>query len=85
MAKAKKTPVPFSVNGYEPEANTEYQFHRCDWHGHTCLKNRTKRQQKRYRDTCQIDRLIKKYGWVKKYYLVSAWECKEPILKKGVV
>ena len=46
--------MPFLVDGYEPETNTVYQFHRCHWHGHTCLKNRTKRQQKRYKDACRL-------------------------------
>ena len=59
-----------------------YQFHGCHWHGHTCLKNRTKRQQKRYKDTCRIYRLIKNNGWDTKYSLVSTWEYEEPILKK---
>ena len=36
----------------------------------------------RYRDTCQIDRLIKNNGWDTKYNLVLTWECEEPILKK---
>ena len=80
--KGKKTLVPFLVNGYETETNTAYQFHGCHWHGHTCLKNRTKRQQKRYKDTCQIDWLIKNNGWDTKYDLVLIWECEEPILKK---
>ena len=43
MTKAKKP--PFLVDEYEPEINTVYQFHGCHWHGHTCLKNRTKRQE----------------------------------------
>ena len=43
--KGKKTPVLFLVNRYETETNTVYQFDECHWHGHTCLKNRTKRQQ----------------------------------------
>ena len=76
--KGKKTPVHFLVNGYEPETNTVYQFHECHWNGHTCLKNRIKRQQKRYRDTCQIEN----NGSDTKYNLVSTWECEEPILKK---
>ena len=59
------------VDGYEPETNTVYQFHGCHWHGHTCLKDRTKRQQKRYEDTCQIDWLIKNNGWDINYSLVS--------------
>ena len=58
--KVKKTPESFMVDVYEPETNTVYQFHGCHWHRHTCLKNRTKRQQKRYMDACQIDRLVKK-------------------------
>ena len=43
--KGKKTPVLFLVNRYETETNTVYQFDECHWHGHTCLKNRIKRQQ----------------------------------------
>ena len=70
------------VDGYEPETNTVYQFHGCHWHGHTCLKGHAKRQQKRYKDKCQIDWLSKNNGWDTKYNLVSAWECEEPILKK---
>ena len=46
------------------------------------MKSRTKGQQKRYRDTCHIDRLIKNNGWDTKYNFVSTWECEEPILKK---
>ena len=82
MTRAKKEPAFFLVDGYEPETNTVYQFHGCHWHGHTCLKNRTKKQQKRYKDTCQIDRLIENNGWDTKYNLVSTWEWEEPILKK---
>ena len=79
---AKETPVSFLVDGYEPETNTVDQFYGCHWNGHTCLKNRTKRQQKRHKDTCQIDRLIKNNGWDTKYNLVLTWECEEPIFKK---
>ena len=70
MTKAKKTPVPYLVDGYGPKTNTEHQFHGCHWHGHTCLKNRTKRQQKGYKDTYQIDQLIKNNGWDTKYNFV---------------
>ena len=73
----------FLVDGYEPETNTVYQFHGCQWHGHICLKNRTKRQQKKYKDTCQIDWLIKNNGLDTKYNLVSTWECEEPIVMKS--
>ena len=77
-----KTPVPFLVDGYESKTNTVYRFHGCHCHGHTCLKNRTKRSEKRYKDTCQTDWLIKDNGWDTKYNLVSVWECEKPILKK---
>ena len=79
--KGKKTPAPFLLNGYEPETNTVYQFHGCHWHGHTCLKNCTKRQQKIYKDTCQIDCLIKYNGYYTKYNLLLNWKCEKPILK----
>ena len=74
--KKEKEPASFLVDWYESGTNIVYQFHRCHWHGHTCLRNRTKRQQKRYEDTCQIDWLIENNGWDTK------WECKEPIFKK---
>ena len=60
--KDEKEPVHFLVDEYELETNTMYQFHGCHWHGHTCLKDLIKRQQKKYKDTCQIDRLIKNNG-----------------------
>ena len=80
--KGEKEPTSFLVDGYKPETNTVYQFHGRHWHGHTCLKNRTKRQQKRYKDTYQIDWLIENNGWDTKYKLASAWKCEEPMLKK---
>ena len=79
--KGKKTPVTFLTVGYEPETNTVYQLYGCHWHGHTYLNNRTKRQQKRYKVTCQIDWLTKNNGWDTKYNLVSTWECEKPRLK----
>ena len=78
--KGKKEPASSLVDGYNPETNTVYQFHGCHWHGHKYLKNRTKRQQKKYRDTCQIDGLVKDNGWDTKYNLVPTWECEETIL-----
>ena len=60
--KGKKTPAYSSVDGYEPETNTAYQFHGCHWHGHVCIKNRTKRQELRYEDACKIDWLIANNG-----------------------
>ena len=50
--KDEEEPAYFLVDGYEPQTNTVYQFHGCHLHGHTCLKNSTKRQRKRYKDTC---------------------------------
>ena len=58
----KNEPAYFLVDGYEPETNTVYQFDGCHWHGYPCLKDRTKRQQKRYEDTCQTDWLIENNG-----------------------
>ena len=80
--KNKKEPASFFVDGYEPETNTVYQFHGCHWHGHTRLKNRTKRQQKRYEDTRQIDWFIENNGWDTRYNLVSTWGYEEPNIKK---
>ena len=80
--KDEKEPAHLLVDGYEPETDTIYQFHGCQWHGHTCLKDRTKRQKMRYEDTCQIDWLIKNNGWDITYNLASTWKCEEPILKK---
>ena len=53
--KGEKELVSFLVDGLEPEAIAVYQFHGCHWHGQTCPRNRTKRQQKRSKDTYQID------------------------------
>ena len=79
--KGEKEAASFLVDGYEPKTNTVYQFHGCHRHEHICLKDHTRRQQKRYKNTCQIDRLIKNNGWDTKYNLMSTWECEEPILK----
>ena len=58
-----------------------YPFHGCHWYEHACLKNCTKRQQERYKDTSQIDWFIKNNGWDAKYNLVSTWEFEKLILK----
>ena len=50
--RGEKESAHFLVDRYEPETNTVYQFHGCHWHGHTCLKDCIKRQQKRYEDKC---------------------------------
>ena len=49
--KGTKTFAYLSVDGYEPDTNTVYQFHGCYWHGHTCIENRTKTQKLRYKDS----------------------------------
>ena len=46
------------------------------------FKESYKKTTVRYKDTCQIDRLIKNNGWDIKCNLVSTWECEEPILKR---
>ena len=80
--KGVKEPVSFLVDEYEPEINTVYQFHGCHWHGHTCLSGRTRRKQKRYKDTCKINWLIENNGCDTEYNLVSTWECEELIRKR---
>ena len=44
--KDKKELAHLLVDKYELETDTMYQFHGCQWHGHTCLKDRTKRQKR---------------------------------------
>ena len=78
----KKKKKQYIFLSKEPETSTVYQFYGCHWHGHTCLKNRTKRQELRYKNTCQIDWLIKNNGWDTEYNLVSTWDCEKPISKK---
>ena len=77
MTKVKKNRYLFWSMDMIPKLTQCYQFHACHWHGHTCLKNRTRRQQKRYKNTCQIDEHVKNNGWDTKYNLVSTWECGE--------
>ena len=82
MTRTQKKTVYFLVDGYEPETSTVNQFYGCHWHEHTCLKSRTKRQELRYKNACQIDWLIKNNGWDTEYNLVSTWDCEKPISKK---
>ena len=49
--KGEKTRAYYLVDGYEPGRNTVYQFHRCHWHGHTCIKSCKIKQKMRYKDT----------------------------------
>ena len=70
------------VDEYEPETNTVYQFHGCHWHGHTCLRNCTKKQQKRYEDTCQIDWFIENNGEIQNIILCLPGNVKNQYYKK---
>lgn len=60
----------FLVYSYDPDTNTECQFHGCHWHEHTCNENCIDRQNMRYKDTCQVDSSTSINGWDKKYNLV---------------
>ena len=86
-SKGEKDYTTYPVDGYEPETKTVYQFHGCKWHGHACIKDRTKKQRKIYRDTLAIDRLIENNGVDtlthknSKINLVRAWECEKPYKK----
>ena len=86
-SKGERDYTTYPVDGYEPETRTVCQFHGCKWHGHTCIKDRTKKQRKRYRDTLAIDRLIENNGVDSlthknsKFNLVRAWECEKPYKK----
>ena len=72
--KGELTPHCYSVDGYEPETNTVYQYHGCYWHGHTCQKDGTEKQLARYVDTICLDKHIERNN----YNLVVAWECENP-------
>ena len=61
--EGKEKPYFYPVDGYEPETNTVYQYHGCEWHGHTCLENRTNRQKKRYYSTKALDSHIVNNGY----------------------
>ena len=86
-SKGEKDYTTYPVDGYESETRTVYQFHGCKWHGHACIKDRTKKQRKRYRDTLAIDRLIENNGVDtlthknSKINLARAWECEKPYKK----
>lgn len=58
----KKTPAYFSTDGWESETKKVYQFHGCHWHEHICIQNSTVRQERRYKDTWKINRLIESNG-----------------------
>ena len=55
--KGKKMPVSFLVDGYEPE--TMYQFHRCNWHGYKCFKDRQEDNKRDIRIRVRLIGLLK--------------------------
>ena len=57
--KGKKKPVSFLVDGYEPETNTMYQFHRCNWHGYKCFKDRQEDNKRDIRIRVRLIGLLK--------------------------
>ena len=56
------------IDGFEPLSKTVYQFYGCYWHGCECVK--VNRNLKRFKETMEIESLIKKAG----YNLISIWE-----------
>ena len=48
--KGGKLPGYFSIDAYEPETNTVYQFHECHRKRQTCIKTCTIRQKMRYKE-----------------------------------
>ena len=41
--KGEKAYTTYPDDGYEPETRTVFQFRGCKLHGHTCIKDRTKK------------------------------------------
>ena len=87
-SNGEKGYTTYPVDGYEPETRTVYVYVTvCKWHGHTCIKDRTKKQSKRYRDSLAIDRLIENNGVgslthkKSKFNLVRAWEFEKSYMK----
>ena len=72
-----------SVDGYEPESNTIFQYHGCKWHGCPCRKERNSLEEERiaeqrYAKTIELEKKMKEQG----FKIVSVWECEKPELKK---
>ena len=57
--KGKKEPVSFLVDGYETETNTVYQFHRSNWHGYKCFKDRQEDNKRDIRIRVRLIGLLK--------------------------
>lgn len=70
----------YTVDGYDEETNTVYEFQGCFWHGcRTCYPNRTE-PRSRLENRCADDvyRCTQKKLQVlrdKRYNIVEIWEC----------
>ena len=67
-----------SVDGYEPESKTIFQYYGCKWHGCPCQKERNSLDEERYSNTIDLEKKMKE----QMFNLVSVWECEKPELKK---
>ena len=67
-----------SVDGYEPESETIFQYYGCKWHGCPCQKERNSLDEERYSNTIDLEKKMKE----QEFNIVSAWECEKPELKK---
>ena len=67
-----------SVDGYEPESKTIFQYYGCKWHGCPCQKERNSLDEEKYSNTIDLEKKMKE----QMFNLVSVWECEKPELKK---
>ena len=67
-----------SVDGYEPESKTIFQYYGCKWHGCPCQKERNSLDEERYAKTIDLQERMEEQG----FKIVSVWECEKPELKK---
>ena len=45
-----------SVDGYEPESKTIFQYYGCKWHGCPCQKERNSLDEERYSNTIDLEK-----------------------------
>ena len=67
-----------SVDGYEPESKTIFQYYGCKWHRCPCQKERNSLDEERYAKTIDLQERMEDQG----FKIVSVWECEKPELKK---
>ena len=48
-----------SVDGYEPESKTIFQYYGCKWHGCPCQKERNSLDEERYSKTIDLEKKMK--------------------------